>query len=104
MILSPEATRCFVRDYETGQGCAGQPAASSQSQHDHLTGYSGGRGGSLAKVSDIFIYFSSSLHLPFRVNLMITSLKEDGLEPRTLLGNLEYVQEALNHLLFLKNE
>ena len=93
-----------MRDYETGQGCAGQPAASSQSQHDHLTGYSGGRGGSLAKVSDIFIHFSSSLHLPFRVNLMITSLKEDGLEPRTLLGNLEYVQEALNHLLFLKNE
>ena len=35
---------------------------------------------------------------------MITSLKEDGLEPRTLLDNLEYVQEALNHLLFLKNE
>ena len=35
---------------------------------------------------------------------MIASLKEDGLEPRTLLDNLEYVQEALNHLLVLKKE
>ena len=39
-----------------------------------------------------------------RVNLMITSLKEDGLEPRTLLENLQYVEEALTHLLFLQAE
>ena len=41
---------------------------------------------------------------PFRINNMIESLKEDGLEPKTLLLNLEYVQEALNHLLVLKKE
>ena len=41
---------------------------------------------------------------PFRINSMIESLKEDGLEPKTLLLNLEYVQEALNHLLVLKKE
>ena len=35
---------------------------------------------------------------------MIGSLKEDGLEPKTLLLNLEYVHEALNHLLVLKKE
>ena len=39
-----------------------------------------------------------------RVNLMIASLKEDGLEPRTLLENLQYVEEALTHLLFLQAE
>ena len=27
-IINLEATRCFVRDYETGQGCAGQPPVS----------------------------------------------------------------------------
>ena len=35
---------------------------------------------------------------------MIASLKEDGLEPRTLLDNLEYVQEALANLLVLNKE
>ena len=35
---------------------------------------------------------------------MIASLKEDGLEPRTLLLNLEYVHEVLSHLVLLKKE
>ena len=51
----------------------------------------------------IFLFLISQPHI-FRVNLMITSLKEDGLEPRTLLENLQYVEEALTHLLFLKKE
>ena len=39
-----------------------------------------------------------------RIELMIASLKEDGLEPRTLLLNLEYVHEVLSHLVLLKKE
>ena len=61
-------------------------------------------GGEEALLKYYIFHFSSTFHVACRVNSLITSLKEDGLEPRTLLANLEYVREALNHLLFLKKE
>ena len=34
-----------------------------------------------------------------RIGDIITGLKEDGIEPRKLLGHLEYVQQAIQYLL-----
>ena len=114
-IINLEARRderYFVRDYETGQGWL-YWAASLVTTTSHqsvsvsmIISPDTPQGGeeALEKYPIFSNIFSSNFHLTFRVNLMISSLKEDGLEPRTLLANLEYVQEALTHLLVLKKE
>ena len=48
----------------------------------------------------VSLYYSGlNFHNYHRIGDLITGLKEDGIEPRKLLGHLEYVQEAIQYLL-----